>query len=80
MIDIDEQLKVIIAATTLLIGKLPKAERTWDNVQALMNQNDFVEPVAEPIFRSDKYLEEQVSFLKFDGSPDAVIGAKVIHI
>lgn len=76
--EMDEQLKVAIAATMKTLQKLPPAERSWDNVKAAMMNNPCLEPDGkDEIHRSDRLIKASSADFKFDGSPDASIVKEV---
>ncbi|KAI4721258.1 hypothetical protein E4T48_02464 [Aureobasidium sp. EXF-10727] len=75
---LDDELKIMIAGTTKLIGDIPPEQRSWDKVVECCMQNPLMEPKDDkPISREDSLLEESTSAFKVDGSPDNIIVQKV---
>jgi hypothetical protein len=74
---IDDDLKVMIAGTTKLIGEIKPEGRSWDGIQSCMVQNPLAEPVDDGIAKTDNYTKSGANFFKFDGGPDGASVKKV---
>ncbi|KAI5839050.1 hypothetical protein DFP73DRAFT_587912 [Morchella snyderi] len=75
----DEQLKVMITATTKVISKIPPEERSWEKVISALKNNSLIEPMeggnidrtADPLTKSG------TNVFKVDGSPNNAIVKEV---
>ncbi|THY71685.1 hypothetical protein D6C95_10253, partial [Aureobasidium pullulans] len=67
--DMDDELKIMIAGTTKLIGDIPKEKRNWDSVMASCMQNFLMEPDGDAIARADKLIKKSSENFQTDGSP-----------
>ncbi|KAI4730337.1 hypothetical protein E4T49_01911 [Aureobasidium sp. EXF-10728] len=77
---LDDELKIMIAGTTKLIGEIPPEQRSWDKVIECCMQNPLMEPKDDkPISREDEMLEKSSSVFKVSGAPDDSIVKKVSH-
>jgi hypothetical protein len=68
--DLDDELKIMIAATMRLLATVPVQQRTWEKMLELMIQNPLLEPEASGISRAERLVKEETNFFKLDGSPD----------
>ncbi|KAF7373053.1 hypothetical protein MSAN_00512800 [Mycena sanguinolenta] len=75
--DLDDNLKVIIAATMRALAKVPAQQRSWEKVLEVMMQNPLLEPDAVGISRADKLIKEEVNYFHTDGSPDPKVVKEV---
>ncbi|KAH6557654.1 hypothetical protein KP509_1Z101800 [Ceratopteris richardii] len=78
MLNMEEELKVIIAGTTRSMKELVQGKGIeWSDIVATMSQNPLLEPHEEPIERRDHIIKSGKSSFKFDGSPDETIVREV---
>ncbi|KAJ7083763.1 hypothetical protein C8R44DRAFT_991939 [Mycena epipterygia] len=68
--ELDDQLKIMIAATMRALAKVSVQQRSWEKVLEIMMQNPLLEPEASGISRADKLVKEETNVFKVDGSPD----------
>ncbi|KAJ7476511.1 hypothetical protein FB451DRAFT_1460612 [Mycena latifolia] len=75
--DLDDQLKIMIAATMRALAKVPVQQRSWETILGVMMQNPLLEPEMSGISRADRLVKEETNVFKVDGSPDANIVREV---
>lgn len=71
----DDSLKTMIAATLRDLKTLKN--KSWENVQSMLLQNPFLEPMGDGTTREDSFSKSGTSAFKFDGSPNAGIVREV---
>jgi hypothetical protein len=76
---LDDELKIMIAATMRLLATVPVQQRTWEKMLELMIQNPLMEPEASGISRAEKLVKEGTNYFKVDGSPDPDVVREVIQ-
>ncbi|KAI0041693.1 hypothetical protein FA95DRAFT_1683038 [Auriscalpium vulgare] len=70
---IDDDVKIMIAATLRVLRKIPAAERTWEKAVSALLQNPLIEQFDQPIDRTEYLSKEGTHWFKFSGSPDLAI-------
>jgi hypothetical protein len=68
--DLDDELKIMIAATMRLLATVPVQQRSFEKMLELMIQNPLLEPEASGVSRAEKLVKEETNVFKVDGSPD----------
>ena len=69
----DDELKIIITATTRAISNLVREERTWEAIRAAMLQNPVLEQVEPEVVRVNRLERKGLTWFKFTDTPEARI-------
>ncbi|KAI0041701.1 hypothetical protein FA95DRAFT_1565114 [Auriscalpium vulgare] len=75
---IDDDLKIMIAATLRELLKISPEQRTWEKVVSVLMQDNLIEQFDKPIDRTEHLSKEGTHWFKIDGSPDPAIVDEVV--
>lgn len=73
----DDELKIMIAATMEDLAKIPAEKRYWEAVMSAMMSCALIEPDGDAVNRADKVIKDNFHVFKFDGGPNAAIVKEV---
>ncbi|KAJ6457703.1 hypothetical protein C8R45DRAFT_1110451 [Mycena sanguinolenta] len=68
--EMDENLKIMIAATMRALAKVPPQQRSWEKVLEVMMQNPLLVAETSGVSRAEKLVKEETNVFLIDGSPD----------
>ncbi|KAJ7200675.1 hypothetical protein B0H12DRAFT_1036650 [Mycena haematopus] len=66
----DNNLKIMIAATMRALAKVPPQQRSWEKVLEVMMQNPLLVTDETGTSRAEKLVKDETNFFRVDGSPD----------